>query len=89
MRFCRKNRLISSWAVRYFFLGSTLLFPERYAIDSWRVRCRSWAVRHSFVGGTLLFPGRYASNGSPDTSSFMGGTLFVARGRGRFSRRVR
>jgi hypothetical protein len=89
MRVCRKNELRSSWAVRYFFLGGTLLFPERYAIDSWGVRRRSWAVRRSFLGGTLLFPGGYAIDEDPIASSFMGGTLFVGRARDRFSRKVR
>ena len=89
MRVCRKNELRSSWAVRYFFLGGTLLFPQRYAIDSWGVRHCSWAVRRSFLGGTLLFPGGYAIAEDLRASSFMGGTLFVARARDRFSRRVR
>src|SRR3712207_5914465 len=79
MRVCREKRLISPWAVRYFFLGGTLLFPERYAIGSWGVRCCSWAVRRSFLGGTLLFPGGYAIDEDPIAWSFMGGTLFVGR----------
>jgi hypothetical protein len=85
MRICRKNQLRSSWAVRYFFLGDTLFFPERYATDAWGVRCRYRAVRRSFLGSTLLIPRRYAIDETPIGESFMDGTLLVARAQDQFS----